>query len=508
MPGRFLLRRAKSGVEKLKASSEHEQKLTCDALWHYGIIVAKSPNTCCSCPPAPVLAAQPTCPEPLVPQSPLQEIQIACTTGPAQLRSVLPPSTKRSRSIENVEAESGSNSSASGSSSGSNGGSLRPLFTHTVLVLPSSPQQPASSPFLHMDSEEGDENDAASDNIDLPFLLEEDDHPTPCHSILATPVFPSPAHSSQSHLSNVATFGSLSCECDPECIDPSLCASFFSVGSSYHHPLYASASTSAQYDFQPPSESSYRYINLSQRSSSRVAYTQEADVEDSGCSWAASPPQAGCSWAASPPARTSAAMFATSSTSFSKSEGLSRSCNDNAPASYATSLSSYSHSRSDDALDTEAEEEEEEEEEYDADDHEEHHAQAGHRSNNSAAPGLAGLLQQCSSLMDSDNRPSLSSFGIDMNHPSLSSSSNSTRDSSSSGPGGFVLSVSEQEREGIKNNHDDHSILPMPAKIKRHTTKVVERGFQPVRLPITSTSNNSSISKEAFTRRLSPIMEF
>ncbi|OCF44117.1 hypothetical protein I317_02071 [Kwoniella heveanensis CBS 569] len=499
MPGRFLLRRARSGVEKLKGSSSSSSSSSmCDD----SSSSAKSQDPTSSCPPAPLLEPQPTFVDSIVPATPPVEVKIACTTGPSQLRSVLPALARRPKSTESLGASSPTTSSVSGSD-GDSDGSLKPLFTTTVLVLPPSPRQPASSPFLHEDNEEAEsESDASSDNIDLPFSLEEDDHTTPCHSMLATPVFPSPAHSSHAHsrphsYSDVATIGSSSCECDPECIDPSLCTSFFSIGSSYHHPLYAAAASvaggigrSGQYDFQPPaSEASYRYINLSQySSSSHVMMKREQEHEDEHdmtCSWAASPPETGCSWAVSPP--THARAFATAAASPSSFEDEDRSASYSythrpyvGPSSYASSTMSNSSSSDDDdrELHSDDHEVQEDDDEYE----DEHYAvRSKPARSGKATPSLAGLLEQCGSLMDPDNRPSLSSFKINMNHPSSTPTS-------------------------THPEQDTSSILPKPSNIpKRHSVKVVERGFHPVRSPISSVP--AMPRTEESSRRLSIILE-
>ncbi|WVF66038.1 hypothetical protein IAT40_000776 [Kwoniella sp. CBS 6097] len=489
MPGRFLLRHARSSMEKLKGTSLSKQKAD-DRSSMCGttiLPVAKTQDLSSpsACPPAPLLPTESTFAEYLVPHSPLVEVKIACTTGPSQLRSVLPPSSRRSKSSENMDVH------ASGSS-GSSSGSLKPLFTNTVLVLPSSPQQPASSPFLRDDEAES-EDDAASDNIDLPFSLEEDDHPTPCHSVLATPVFASPAHSSTSQLSNLATFGSLSCECEPECIDPSLCTNFFSVGSSYH-PLHSATSASCQYDFQPPSECSYRYINLSQVSSTRSRMMHQPQEEERG-------EDMGCSWAASPPAR-SAILATSKSTPKSFGNSPSDSYMDG-PASYASSIrSDYSHDSDSDG--------------EDKDEQPSNHMRAETVDDNEgprgpAAPGLAGLLQQCSSLMDSDNRPSLSSFGINMNHPPatptltpIPSALQRISSYASSYAGSLNSSVHEHEIEG-ESTFSSSDILPrQSSRGNHHSVKIVERGFQPVRLPVIPSILTQN---KGTSRKLSPILE-
>ncbi|WRT63849.1 uncharacterized protein IL334_000774 [Kwoniella shivajii] len=114
-------------------------------------------------------------------------IQLACTTGPSILRSNLNPRWKEKR------------------------------------------PEPA---WVHDREEEGDH----LGDEEVPFELDETLTPSPDHSLLTTPTFSvqSTATMPLEFFSPSSSSSMMSrCECDPECLDPSLCRSYISFGSSY-----------------------------------------------------------------------------------------------------------------------------------------------------------------------------------------------------------------------------------------------------------------------------------
>ncbi|WVR03617.1 hypothetical protein IAU60_000609 [Kwoniella sp. DSM 27419] len=184
-------------------------------------------------------------PVPTVPQRCLSEpmIQLACTTGPSQLRSVLRPRSRRTNSTD------------------------RPIFTLAPLspIAPPTLAHKVEAPELEI--------------LEFPLQLHDEEiEDSPCHSILATPVFDSQPTVPSSPSVLGSELGRSPCQCDVECIDPSLCgASFLSFrpgfSPSYPCPLpesYVKPSTP-----QPP------------HFASTTSMVQA--VETSACSWAASP---------------------------------------------------------------------------------------------------------------------------------------------------------------------------------------------------------------------------
>ncbi|WVW81806.1 hypothetical protein I302_103803 [Kwoniella bestiolae CBS 10118] len=216
MPGRFLLKRAHSSFHfpHLLQHPKQEEGPTCSTASSSSQPSRSLSDSCLGTP------------------------KIECTTGPTVLRSAINPKRKERQSRRDRNVNS--------------------LRLDTLRLV-------------QAEEEFEEEND-----LEIPFELDET-IPTSCgsitspaHSLLTTPTFPgSPTVGSPLEFLT-------SCECEDECIDPSLCnSSLFSYGSSFRNSSSVHQRNKISF-INTPRSTSGSYFGLE-------------DGQEDQCSWASSP---------------------------------------------------------------------------------------------------------------------------------------------------------------------------------------------------------------------------